>query len=262
LVSGGKEHVALDAVLFTLLTARNLIQRVEDVEADMTLSAYRDVMEDFISYSSACICEYIRRFDLATKNNVILLSRSNKAALVNGEIFREWLNEGGCVETILGTILSDTPITTKNLINESRDKLLDKWNSYCHLAKMSAISEEHVRFRLFITNEFLRSLDSLTDDEVEYSKKNVSYLETASKLAAELIDDGKHIYSLEPYCLALKLMAKCRFFYTSAYCILKDIHEAGEVNPDIDVREAALMAVINYLGDYLFEQMSIEDGQI
>jgi hypothetical protein len=60
--------------------------------------------------------------------------------------------------------------------------------------------------------------------------------------------------------VSLKAIAKCRFFYTSSYNILDDINKIGMVNQEVDVREAALLATINYITDYLTNQLSIANA--
>ena len=57
------------------------------------------------------------------------------------------------------------------------------------------------------------------------------------------------------YMLAMKLVCRSRFYYTDAEIILCDIEEARRVNPNIDVREAALIATANYVFDFIADQM-------
>jgi hypothetical protein len=58
--------------------------------------------------------------------------------------------------------------------------------------------------------------------------------------------------------LALHIICQCRFYYTEAEFILSEIEEIGKQNPGIDVREAALIATINYLVDYLCDQITTD----
>ena len=59
------------------------------------------------------------------------------------------------------------------------------------------------------------------------------------------------------YGTALLLIAKCRFFYTSSYLMLKEMADVAKENPAIDQREAALLgAAIAYLATYFVDQTS------
>lgn len=57
--------------------------------------------------------------------------------------------------------------------------------------------------------------------------------------------------------MALELVAGIRFDYTPAKMILTDIDQTLKSSPDVDVREAALVAAANYLALYLAGQISI-----
>ena len=59
------------------------------------------------------------------------------------------------------------------------------------------------------------------------------------------------------YKTARKLVCRARFYYTSSDKILAAIEEYTNSNPDIDPQEAALMATIEYVADFVAEQLTI-----
>jgi hypothetical protein len=56
--------------------------------------------------------------------------------------------------------------------------------------------------------------------------------------------------------LALNLMARARFYFTAGYQILSGIEQATKLNPNLDPREAALVSAVNYVTDYLADQIT------
>ena len=52
-----------------------------------------------------------------------------------------------------------------------------------------------------------------------------------------------------------RLMAKCRYFYTDSYKILSDMMSAMKESQSMSVKEAALVATINYIADYICDQI-------
>ena len=54
---------------------------------------------------------------------------------------------------------------------------------------------------------------------------------------------------------ALYIVGAIRFSYTNSYNILFDMEEAMKANPNLDPREAATIAVINQITDYVSSQI-------
>ena len=104
-------------------------------------------------------------------------------------------------------------------------------------------------------------MKELTDVEREYAGVNIDGYKSEvmknlekglSKIKISVLDDGFEIYKV-----ARKLVCKARFFFTSANRILGDIEEYSRSNDKIDPQEAALMATIDYVADYVAEQLTL-----
>jgi hypothetical protein len=92
--------------------------------------------------------------------------------------------------------------------------------------------------------------------EKEYLTKDSQYVQTASKLATEYVKCLK-MNDLDLIGeLSLNLMARCRFYFTAGYQILSGIEQASKISTNLDPREAALVSAINYVTDFLIDQIT------
>jgi len=157
----------------------------------------------------------------------------------------------------LGLMVSGEKVFSKDLINQKKDAYIRQWNSYYTFAKTEESNKFFFKYKEFLISAFIMSMKEMTEFESDYRVKNSNSDFIIRKLAEDEINSFKVSDIEDSYDVALRLIAKCRFYYTSAYPILSDIQEAGKSNPNVDVREAALLAAINYVADYLTAQISI-----
>ena len=95
----------------------------------------------------------------------------------------------------------------------------------------------------------------LTPLEQEYSKDHVNFrAQVGERLKAE-IEHLSHRIMEDLDHTALHLIAKTRFYFTSAYSILSEMDNVSKENADIDPREAGLLSVIKYLAEYFEAQI-------
>ncbi len=247
-----------DYALALFLISRKITVQVEDKEGQ-SLKAYQNICTQYTDYSGVMLVNTIERVALSikTKSLVVECSSIVKLAKVNGEVYGPWLDAGGTPEIIMGLIVSGDNISSQEMVDKKADEYKRQWNSYCSYYKTAESNKSFDYFKLFLINEFMQSMRDKQDVEVDYIAANPGYNDTVAKKANEYIlglrtDDCK-----DANMIALCMVAGIRFHYTSSYQLLNDIREASEVNPNVDVREAAFLAVINYVADYLALQINV-----
>jgi len=125
------------------------------------------------------------------------------------------------------------------------------------LAQADIKAELRKRFGSFVEAEALAGLDEQSEMEKEYFVgKSGLKDKIALRIKSELECLGNGALD-NVYETSLRLIAKCRFFYTSAYQILDEMSEVAKSNPDIDPREAALLSAITYLAYYYDAQIVV-----
>lgn len=244
-----------DQMLAILLLARRVTNEVQS-EA-IPLNVYKNTAIQYTDYAGAGLVEALRRIELAISSKQLIVSVDSRAkcAKVNGELYGAWLDEGGSPETIMGLIVSGNQPSSMELINKNVEQYKSEWNSYCLFYRTSENNKAFDYAKSFIMMQFSDMLKEQDPVESEYFLKNPEAAANILRMAQAEVDNLKTPDLKDPYAVALCLVAKCRFYYTAAFQILTDIHEAGKVNPNVDVREAALLAVINYVADFMASQM-------
>lgn len=249
-----------DYALAILLFARKIAEQVQD--SPMSLTAYKNMCAQYVQYAGAQLVDAMRKIDLFNRSKAIIISKNvNLFQMeVNGEIYPQWLENGGSPETLLGVLISNASANTQALIDEKKADYLSQWNSYVTFFNSKEQNAAFSYAKNFIEGEFLQSLKAVAEGEQDVINKMPNFFELVSANAKTVIDNLKDSDLKDPYGIALLLVAKTRFFYTSSYQILSDIMEASKVNPNVDVREAALLAVINYVSDYAADQIALSSN--
>jgi hypothetical protein len=248
-----------DYALAIYLLANKLYDVVDEDVNGMNLNAYKDIIAQTRDFAGSILANAVTRVSGFEKSKILVVGNDsvNQRAKVYGKVYRNWLANGGTIETILGLIVSGRSVSTQDSVDEIGATLTDTWST--HSAFFTA-AESNKRFDYFkdaLTIKFKEIMSSLTEAELEFANATADYmvavdsrfLEEMQKLRSSEMDDV--------YAIALKLMCRSRFYYTDAERILSDIAEAARVNPNVDVREAALIATINYVADYVAAQMAI-----
>ena len=253
----------LDHALAILLMSNKLFDTVDESAQNVDLQVYKNTAAQYRDYAGALVVVCLNQIASFNKTErlVMEMQPGKYLAKVNGMIYRPWLQAGGSPEVIMGLIIVGDTGSSKSFVDSKRDGLLERWNSFCTFYNADQSNKTLDYFKQFLLSQFSIQLKDVSELEQNYIEKNPNYYATVNKVAEEYVnclktDDMKDVFGI-----ALFLVAQARFFYTSAYNILNDINEAAKVNPNVDVREAALLAVINYIADYLANQIAIVAGQ-
>lgn len=246
----------IDALLAIVLMARKLYDNVDE-QSNLDLSTYRNACMQLRDYAGAALVKDLNSIALFNRSERLVMSVSmdRYTVSVNGSVYKSWLTTGGCPEILLGYVLSGDSASSKAAIDQKAKEYGSRWDSFCLFYNTSESNKALDYFKDFLKQQVALSMKELTEAEQAYLLKNAQHHSVIKQLNDDYINALKKNDMDSVYEIALVLVAKHRFHFTSAYCILNDIHEAAKVNPDIEVREAALVAVINYLSDYFKHQI-------
>lgn len=247
----------IDAFLALVLLTRKLYDTVDETSG-LDLSTYRNAVMQLRDYAGGSLYRDLISLSMFNRSERLVMdvSQDRYTVRVNGIVYDAWLQAGNVPETLFGYILSGDPGSSKAAIDNQSKEYLSRWNSYCLFYNTNESNKALDYFKDFVKQTLSLSMKELTDVETAYSQKNPQHYETIKVANDAYIDGLKKDDMAKVYDIALTVVAKHRFYFTSAYCILSDIHEASKANPNIEVREAALIAVINYLSDYFKQQIT------
>jgi hypothetical protein len=248
-----------DYALALYLLADKLFDNVDESAAGLNLVAYQNIIAQTRDFGGAMLANTVERaksFE-ATKIMVIQNHQPSQSAKVFGKVYRPWLATGGCAEMILGMIVSGRNLTTTYSVDEVKQQLLETWKTHSAFFIAAESNKRFDYFKEAIKLKFNEVMANLTDTEQEFISTAPNYQQVVMvKLENELAQlrpqDADDMYAA-----ALKLVCRARFYYTQAEAILGDMVEASKVNPNVDVREAALISTTNYVIDFVASQLAV-----
>jgi hypothetical protein len=247
-----------DHAIAILLMASHLFDTV-DPSATVELAVYRNAAAQYRDYAGALVVDCLAKIALLTRTEQLIIETSptRYSAKLNGAVYRQWLQTGGSPEIILGFIVSGDVGSSKSVIDGKAAAYMTAWNSYCTFYNVDLSNRQTSTFREYLVSQFLVSLREPLATETAYITATPGYHATVTGLLQTYVDGLTKDQMLDVFSISLYMVAQIRFHYTSAFNILNDIQQASIANPNVDVREAALLAVIHYVTDYLGAQITM-----
>lgn len=247
----------IDVALAITLIARKLEDNVETTT--MSLERYRSIASQYVEFGRTTVLTALQTVSTMMRTGTLIVDKNTRTMTVsvNADVYKPWLDSGGTPEVLFGILIDDASAMSVALINDNKDKYAKRWEQYSTFYRNRELGNSFTYAKNFLEQNFINSLQTLTVSEQELVSKQASLIEINVNKAREYLASVRPQDIEDSYDVALRLVAKIRFGHTSAYQILSDIVEAGKQNPNVDVREAALLAVINYVSDYMADQIAL-----
>lgn len=244
--------------LAIFLLSRGLMDNVQE-NSGLSLERYTVIVGQYRDAAAVRLAQDYEAFDLALKSGTLVefVNNFTMTVTVNGPVYVEYLKAGGSNELILGAIVSqETPTLVSHM--EGKDQVyMDAWNRYHSIVKASNQMSAFGKFKDHALSSFNAELSNRSTFEQEYIDTNPGHETYMTERVNQILNELKPEDISNPYELAMRLVCQARFYYTDAESILRSIDQAGKQNPNIDVREAALIATIEYCCKYLANQMRV-----
>lgn len=248
-----------DNCLLTLLLASRLMVVIPE-GMDASLEQYRAYVSAIVEQAGRAVIRSIQVTESDLKNKSLIISYPNMAfgnpyiesvIEVNGAVYKQWLEEGGQPEILLGSYATNSERGYTALL-ENKEQYIKAWD------REKRIIESKIRFEMrnvrstALRKAFFDVIKELPDDQ-----KRLPTVDTVT-MSDHLIDnmDDKAFEYIYKY--ARKLICRSVFPGTDYEQLLKSIDAAAEANPGIDEREAALLATIEYVSGWVASQIKCE----
>lgn len=248
-----------DAALFVYLIARKLFDEVPG-NTGMTLNEFNNIVSQYRDAAGAVLAQQYKRYNANITNSTLVdnFSVNRKTITVNGAIYREWLKLGGSNEQLFGLLISNSNIFSSILINENSKKYLSNWHEYEQYSNTLSSNQQFLRYKEILTFCFADGLKEQSKAEEDMVIATPGIKENIIKYFLKELESitTKDLQDINEVCL--RLVCRARFFYTDAEKILRGINEAVRVNPNIDIRQAALLSTIEYVADFISDQFELK----
>lgn len=242
----------IDNTLAIYLIARRLTDEpIEGVE--MPLALFNRSIVEFRNQAGRALVYILDDLDRASKGGILVRSTTERTVTVNGNLYRGWIEAGGENEVLFGNLLDLPGVITIEALNSKATLLKSTWNKHLALTNTVEANRRFNRTKELLERHFHQQLVSETEEDPtvlanreEVLKRFRASLRTVSEA------DMKDLYAL---CLCL--ICQARFPQTDAERILAGIERVKKDNPQIDVREAAAISVLDYVAYWVGSQYRV-----
>lgn len=252
----------IDILLAVYLFANKIFEQPEQLSEGSSLASYKNVVAETRDWAAPQLCSHIARTAAMLKNRTLVIGtdESKKKIRVFADVYRQWLEAGGVPEMMLGLLTSGLRLNSEITINERRTELLEAWNSYRIYHAAAEANKSFDYFKDALRVKFAEVCQHFSEEEMAFINSTSSYHENVKAYFEQELDKLKVDAIDNIFTTCLKLVCRARFYYTDAENILFDIYNITKDLPEANVREAALIAVINYVTDYVSDQLVLVDA--
>jgi len=239
----------VDNALAIFLLARKLVDApIEGVQ--MPLQAFENLMAEFRNQAALRLKYALEEGERIVRNGKLVRSCDSRLTIVNERVYRSWIEAGGDNEVLFGNSLRPRPFMTQRDIDENAQALKAAWTRHALLTTTVESNRRFSRTKEILDQQFRAQLKEIVEeDPIVQGQSELVLSKFRAELAAAREDDLKDLYAL-----CLKLECRSRFLHTAAEQLLSSIQRIQCENPKIDVREAAAVAVIEYVASWVATQ--------
>lgn len=224
---------------------------------DMPLEDYTKFMYDLYNRAGSYLVSQLQQFSDACERDVLVREYiGDRVVVVNEPVYMRIADTAGVTEALLGSIISDTSIHTVDQLITNQEKLIEQWSKFGQQQAKNAVGDSFTHFKKVLSDNMhllIESSDVLQSDESEKS--------VARKIFKGELDMVNVAQTSDLNRLALRLVCRTLFYKTDAERILLSIHENSIKNPSISPREAALIAAIELMVDWVCGQVQVQSVQ-
>lgn len=246
LVDDAKDGLINALAIFTL--ASNLIDNpIEGTK--VRLEQYNNHLSLLESFAGQQLYRKIEGFANQLKQNILVANYQDKTCIVNRPVYEEFLENGGSVEVLFGQMLANTRHYSLANIQSDTANSLQRWKDHEAIQKSIEYNNRLYRAQRILKENFellLRDLGEVPN----YSDLVNHFAKEVSKINVEDLDD---IYKT-----VLTLINRVLYPGKGAARFLELMCSHEKMNPELDPREIATLASIDYIGAWISEMIKVE----
>lgn len=249
---------SLNAALVVALLGNRLAIEVP-ADCKLSLNDYQSRLTAINRWAASRVRYYLSRILADIKAERLVVSYGEKTIYVSEELYRKFLESGGKPEMLLGSALGQR-LNMSSQLMEKGQELIRIWDLHC--ASVDRAYELTAKHRLVHSiTQYLTTFVPCEEGRalIEKAKQVTAGYENEAKLF--MLETIRNIDISKSFCeyhLATELVANGLYRFTAGYCILKYMEEISIQMPNMDQREVALLAAVNYIADYQSDMIVIK----
>lgn len=257
-----KGKIALTAAF---LMARNLLDNVPS-DTPYTLADYRMAVGEMVEQLGQRLSKAFEDRQLHLTQESLIISWNGKDTVcVFAPVFDKWVEEGGITAVLYGNLLLDRPNLNLAGMLEDQEKCMRAWEQHNRFLTVTLQNKKHeaaIDTLKFVAEDLLaKNLQTIFSEEVVEEVVTLTNTQVAdcleqAKLYIGMLD-AESIKDL--WAVGLEVVAGIFFSYSAAATILRAMQTVAKDNPGIDPNEAALLATIDYVCNYVVDQVELRE---
>lgn len=258
----GDKLEGLDALTATFLMARHLLENAPE-GAPYGLADYRIAVGTVVEQTGLRLANAFADRERNIALETLIVGSAKDVIYVFAPVYDKWIAEGGVLATLLGNMLLDRPNQTLAAMLQDQEQCMTRW-------------EQQNRF-LTVTlqnRKFDAAKDSLRFVTEKLAGENIQTifgeiapgqeLTLQSPVVSQALDNAKGFIDFldaeqikDLWQIGVEVVAGSLFSYSAAFSILNSIEKAAKDNAGIDPNEAALLGTIDYVTNYVVDQIEL-----
>lgn len=255
------EVVGRKRLIILHLLSRKLMQEPLE-ETNMALSDYEAMMAVLVSQTGRLINRCFEKRARAEKHKLLIVSypapnsefktlQPEEAQItVNYDVYVNWLEAGGSPEILYGACVSDRELNYDVLLEKGEDYSRN-WANRAALVRSAQQNEIYNNTIAALRNAMSKAITTLdidTANKAGAEELQMRLTACLGKLTTKCIHD---IYEC-----ARSLVCNVIFPDTNAYAILTRTDAIAKASPDLNIREASLLATIEIVTEWTCKLIS------
>lgn len=267
-VHDNRDYLCDDAgkALLIYLACNRLIDEVPE-STKGSLASYATAISSIRARAANVITAAVSSYGAYMTQGLLLKSFNtyNNSCEVFEETYEKFKeNEANHDGLIFASTLLKRPARYLNEFQERFDELVSNWRTFELMIATTFVNRKHSNYReiyIDIAQEVAsKNLDKVLSN-YEGAASDAAKIAAFADIKKRVVETTESLTSSELEDVAgvcLKLIAGVCFSYTCAYDILNNIQKAYETNEDLSPSEAALISSIEYICQYVFDQVIVQ----
>lgn len=264
----GDDHVGADPgkALLVYLACNRLIDEVPEGSKG-SLASYATAVAAVRARMANIISSSVTTYNAHMDQQLLLKSFNtfNNTCEVFEETYEKFKeNEANHDGLIFASTLLKRPARYLSEFQERFDELSSNWRSFELMIATTFKNRMHNNYReiyIDIAQEVASKNLDVVLSNYEGAASDAAKLSAFADIKKRIVETTESFTSTELEDVAScceKLIAGVCFSYTGAYDIIVNMKKAFETNPDLNASEAALISSIDYICQYVFDQMVVQ----
>lgn len=244
-------QTGLDTALIGFLISRKLWDSPPEGTI-VSLSVYEEYMVSLRNQCALKLGYELDRVERDENHKVLIRSYTRTSVEVNDVVYREWLKSGGDHSVIFGNVMSDSPALTVDVLNENTEKYKNTWNVFCTMQKTVVANKKFSAAKEIVAVEFDAMTREISEDILPIQER-----ELARRYFNDSLEATKECEVEDLYAWSLRLLCDSWFHKTDAFKILDGINKVKTHSPEVSVKEAAAIATLEYVSEWVSSQFKV-----